>query len=196
MGRHAFLYPGVVVGAVQLAGHVGMALLLVSPVWFKLATRESVGIAILATMTAMLPDSDLVARHFIDIQHHGIFHTVFFVVPVCFVLALVVTWFYETYGWQYVDRENRPAPRTALWVSFGAFLVGGFAHLVGDALTSPDVAPAIQPFYPLSDWTMSVDIFWVYNPVVNLGTLALAIAVHVALWRIDPYGKTLTPRPS
>lgn len=180
----------------QLSGHVGMALLLVSPVWFALVTRESVAVALVATTTAMLPDLDLVLEQFLPIEHHGITHSFLFVVPVCLVLAAVATWLYETYGWKYVDRENRPAPRTAFWVAFGAFFIGGAAHLVGDALTSPDVAPPIKPLYPLTDFSMSVDWFWVYNPVMNRSILVLAVLVHLALWRYQPDGESVAGQGS
>ncbi len=183
----------------QLAGHVGVALLLVSPVWFWLVPREAVGVTAVALLTAMLPDVDLLLESVpgLGVEHHGLTHGVWFVLGVSLLLGGVVTWWYQAGGRRYF----RPGPgggprhlpaRTVFAVTSGAFALGGTAHLLGDMLTAPDVAPPIRPLLPLSDVVVSFDVLWVFDPVVNYGLLALGLAVHLALWRLAPGDGTLS----
>ncbi|WP_254535803.1 metal-dependent hydrolase [Halomarina litorea] len=179
----------------QLPGHVGLVLLVVSPVWFGLVTREAVGVTLLALLTAMLPDVDLVLEAFLPIEHHGVTHGVWFVLAVGLLLGGLVTWWYVSGGRRHFrpgsDARHLPA-RTVFAVTASAFVLGGTTHILGDMLTAPDVAPPIRPLLPLSDAVVSFDVLWVYDPVVNFGLLALGLLVHLALWRLAPNGTTLS----
>ena len=136
----------------------------------------------------MLPDVDLLLSKWFpsQVHHHGVTHTVLFVVSVSVVVAaLVVALFGDR-----IDRWTRGErfDRTSLFVFTGAALtLGGFSHLFADMLSAPDISTPIEPFWPFFQKPWSVDLVW-YNSVwINFAFLAVMVVVHVAVWMaIDP----------
>lgn len=64
----------------------------------------------------------------------------------------------------------------------GAFAIGGLSHLFADMLSAPDISEPIEPFWPVTVQSISLDVFYYNAPVVNVGLLAIGIAAHLGLW--------------
>ncbi|WP_135822641.1 metal-dependent hydrolase [Halostella litorea] len=179
---------------VDVMGHFGMALLWAAPAWILWDGRVSLAFVGFALVTAMLPDVDLVLRSFTPVTHHGITHTLVFVVT-----ASVLTGIAVEYGLR--DRLDRSllgprgyeAARGGLFLfATAGLLVGGVSHLFADTLSTPDIAAPLNPFWPFFDRPYSIDLIWYNSPWWNVGLLSVAVAVHLVLayrdLRIDhPY---------
>lgn len=164
----------------EAPGHLGMALLVAAPVWFVAGTRTSLAFLGLVLSTAMLPDIDIKLATSLPIVHHGITHSLPFVVGTAVVLGALATAAVVLVR-DAVDADFPSTGRTFGFTAAG-FGTGAFAHLLGDFLTSPDVAPSIRPFQPFSEATVVLDVAYVYSPVWNLGMLAVGILVTTVLW--------------
>ena len=163
---------------VDVSGHFAIALLFVLPAWF---VADDPGTAArfvgLAMLTAMVPDSDLFLGHlaFLNVNHHGITHSLTFVVAVSLVAAF--------------PRRATPGPTrtddplSAYTFTTAAFLVGGASHLFGDILSAPDIAPPIKPLLPFSHATVGIDVVYYDGFLVNFGLLGAALLVHWLAYR-------------
>ena len=164
-------------------GHLGMALLWSSPAWFLWQWRESLVFVGLALSTSMLPDVDLVLENFLPVVHHGITHTVVFVVAMSLLVGATVVhglrndrvrgWC-RRHGFSLVHRD------LFAFVT-GGFLVGGLSHIFTDMLSAPDIADPLEPFWPFIDKPWSIDVIFYSSFWWNVGLLAVAITLHLAL---------------
>ena len=68
-----------------------MALLFAAPAWLVFDdARESLAFTALAALIGMAPDADLVLMKYLFIEHHGLTHSLAFIVPAALVLGAVV----------------------------------------------------------------------------------------------------------
>ena len=175
---------------VKLMGHIAVGLLFALPAWFVWDGRTALAFVGFVLSTVMLPDIDLLLRHFIPtVHHHGVTHTVVFVVLVAVVagvlVARVVMPVLERW---WVESENRlVAERTVYLFVTGGLLLGGLSHLFVDMLSAPDIAPPIEPLWPFLDKPISVDLIYYSSIWWNLGLLAVAVAVHLLLAYLDAF---------
>ncbi|MFC7154108.1 metal-dependent hydrolase [Halomarina halobia] len=181
---------------VDVLGHLALALLLALPAWIVWDGRVSLAFVGTVLATAMLPDVDLVLRHVVPtVEHHGVTHTVLFVVIVSAVAGVLA----ETVDTSVLERWWRESEGHA--VSDGAifpfvtggFLLGGLSHLFGDVLSAPDVSEPVEPLWPFLDKPISIDVLYYTSPWWNLGLLVVALSLHLALGYRDGF---LADRPS
>lgn len=162
-------------------GHLAMGLLWAIPAWFVWNGRVSLAFIGVAMVAALLPDVDLWVERLAPalIHHHGITHTVVFVVAVSLAgggLAAALT--------GPLDRwvpSGRYRPASSFAFAFLAVLVGGCSHLFADVLSAPDVAQSIEPFWPLFDKSVTLDLIWYNSPLWNVGFLIVAVLLHLTL---------------
>jgi len=172
---------------VDVMGHFGMALLWALPALVIWNGRASLAFIGLVLATAMLPDVDLVLSQFLPIAYHGITHTILFVVTVGVVAGAVVeyglkSWFERAW----LRSEGHTISTGALFVFVaGALVPGGFSHLFADMLSAPDIAPPVNPFWPVFSKPWSVDVAWYNSPWWNRGLLAVAATLHLLVGYLD-----------
>jgi inner membrane protein len=171
---------------VDVAGHLGMALLWLAGAWVVVddprtaATFVAVGVPF-----GLLPDVDLHLRHVLPtVKHHGVFHTVLAVGAFAVALAPVVAVILRALAAR-VDRLTLTDAVRDGTRRFGALavLVAGLAHVFADTLSAPDTAEALEPFWPLYPHPLGYDVVYYDAPVVNYGLLVAGVAVNVALYR-------------
>ncbi|SEP80218.1 metal-dependent hydrolase [Natrinema salaciae] len=169
---------------VDVTGHLGMALLFAAPAWLVWGRRGALGFTAFAIATAMLPDTDLVLRHVLPVTHHGITHTVVFVV-LASILAGTVAARYLT-DWFNANRRIRSteiASETVFVFATAGLTVGGVSHLFADLLSAPDIAAPLAPFWPLYSEPVIIDVIYYDSPIWNFGLLVVAIGLHLVLAR-------------
>lgn len=168
----------------QSPGHIGLALLFAAPAWLAFNQfRAGLAFSALAALTGMFPDLDIYVMRYLFIEHHGVMHSLAFLVPAALVLGGVVTGGYLAIR----DGDSPSAAAVFAFVTVALF-TGMLAHMVGDVLTSPDIAPPIKPLYPLVDQRFVLDAAFVKSNLWNLGPLALGLVTQggLAAWR---YGR-------
>lgn len=172
---------------VELLGHLALALLSSLVAWFLWDGRVSAAFAGLTLVTAMLPDVDLALRHVLPMDHHGVTHTVPFVLAVAVVAGAVVEYGLRAHFERLLARwAGYRVSRGALFVFVtGAFALGGLSHLFGDMLSSPDVAKPVSPLWPLIDSPIAFDVIWYASPWWNTGLFLVALACHAVLAYVD-----------
>lgn len=167
-------------------GHYGVSLGLYAPIAARLLGSDlpalALGGGVVLLGLTMLPDVD---TRLPGIAHRGPTHTVLFALAVGAVVALVadlaVAPAFGDFGadaWGVV-----PGVRTGLG-GFG-FFIGTLAivsHLLADVITPMGV----RPFWPVSGWSISLDITPARNGVANYvlltaGTFLAASAVLTAI---------------
>jgi len=173
---------------VDIMGHLAFGLLFALPAWFIWRKRVAASFVALAMITSLLPDLDLwLARFFPgEFHHHGVTHTIVFVVLASVVIGLVAAAVLtrpvdEWLGWRRFDR----------WSMFGfaflAFLLGGLSHVFADILSAPDISTPIEPFWPFFDKPWSVDLIYYNDPTWNGVFLLTMLIVHgVVAYVADP----------
>ena len=173
---------------VDVSGHLAMALLFAAPAWVLWSRRGALAFAGFSLVTAMLPDTDLVLKTVLPIEHHGVTHTLVFVAIMSVlcgaVAARVLTDRFNAHRW--IHSENISAETVFVFATSG-FLTGGLSHIFADLLSAPDVAPPLKPLWPLYDQPIVIDVIYYDSPLWNFGLLAVALAVHVALARHEGY---------
>ncbi|MFC4359203.1 metal-dependent hydrolase [Halobium salinum] len=158
----------------QSPGHIGLALLFAAPAWLVFhGLKTNFAFAGLAASMGMYPDVDLVLVKYLFIEHHGLTHGVFFLLASALVIGAVVTGAYLAVR----DGTTPSSLRVYAFVAVALF-VGMMAHLVGDVLTSPDIAPPVKPLWPVVKEPIVLDAAFVKSNLWNLGPLALGIAVQ------------------
>lgn len=168
----------------NLLGHVGIALLLALPAWYVWEDRLPVAFVAFALAAAMLPDVDLVlARLLPDVHHHGVTHTVLFVVLVSVSVGLAATPLLgpTLQRWERAADERSISDGAVRRLIVGGLVFGGLSHLVADVLSAPDVGQPIEPFWPLSATPFAVDVLYYSAFWVNLGLAVAGVALHVVL---------------
>lgn len=167
---------------VDVSGHLGMALLMTTPIWVGYGRRTALTFVGLALPFGLLPDVDLYLRYVLPtVHHHGVTHTIAFVVAVSLVVGVLgastVLPYLRRWGW--LPEGEIRNDRVFVVV---AVMVGGLSHLFADMLSAPDIAEPIEPFWPVTVRSVSVDVFYYNSRVVNLGLLVVGIAAHLGLW--------------
>lgn len=171
---------------VDVTGHLGMALLFAAPAWTVWGRRGALGFAAFALVTAMLPDTDLALRHVLPVTHHGVTHTVLFVVLLS-VLAGAVAARYLT-DWFNANRRIRSTEIASETVfATAGLIVGGISHLFADLLSAPDIAPPLSLFWPVYSEPVIIDVIYYGSPFWNFGLLAAGVALHLLFARNDRY---------
>ncbi len=167
---------------VDVMGHFAMALLWALPAWFVWDGRVSLTLILLTAGTAMLPDVDLVLQGVLPITHHGITHTVVFVVGVALVAGAIVEYAFGSYLRRtWLSAQGYVVSERALFALVASALtLGGFSHLFADLLSAPDIAPPIAPLWPVYDQPIIVDVIYYNSPWWNVGLLIAAVALHLA----------------
>lgn len=149
-------------------GHVGAALLAYAPVGWVLVVSDRFGLAAVggAAMVAlaMLPDYDMRVPF---VQHRGVTHTVGFAVAVGAVLG--------SGGLVLARRLPDVAPPALAVFGFGVGTLAVLSHVGADALTPAGVTP----FWPLSDWHVTLGLVRADNTVANYLLLALGVFATV-----------------
>lgn len=173
---------------VDVMGHLAMGLLWAIPAWFIWSRRASLAFISLAAVAALLPDIDLwITKVFPAlVHHHGVTHTVVFVLGLGIAVGAVVA---ATLTGP-IDRwlRNERFTTSSLFVfAAGGIVIGGLSHLFADMLSAPDIATPIEPFWPFFDKPWSVDVIWYNDPLWNVGLLTVAIFLHAAIaFLVDP----------
>ncbi|MBZ6496078.1 metal-dependent hydrolase [Natrinema longum] len=173
---------------VDVTGHLGMALLFAAPAWMVWGRRGSLAFTGFALVTAMLPDTDLVLQGYLPVTHHGVTHTVLFVVLMS-ILAGVLAARYLT-DWFNATRRIRSseiAGETVFVFATAGLIVGGLSHLFADVLSAPDIAAPLSPFWPVYSEAIIVDVIYYDSPIWNFGLLAVAVGLHLVLARRERY---------
>lgn len=157
-------------------GHVGLGLLVCSPLVAWLLALDRVGMAAAVVATAalfgMLPDAD----EFLPIPHRGLTHTVWFAVGTPLVFGVVAAIVLRVDPIAIVDR-----PATATIALTGTAALSLLSHLLGDVVTPM----GLRPFAPLSDWHVTFDVVLSRSPTVNrllLGAGLLAVVTSIVLF--------------
>ncbi|WP_408959319.1 metal-dependent hydrolase [Natrinema sp. 74] len=167
---------------VDIMGHIAMGLLWTVPVWFVWTERVSLAFIGFAVVAALLPDIDRWLQWLVPrlVHHHGVVHTVAFVVASSVLGGAVVARALDGP----IDRwlESERFDTTSLFVfAVAALLVGGLSHLFADMLSAPDVAQPIEPFWPVYEQVVSVDLLWYNSPWWNVGLLTVAVFLHLTI---------------
>ena len=173
---------------VDVTGHIGMALLFAAPAWIVWGRRGALGFTAFTLVTAMLPDTDLVLRHVLPITHHGVTHTILFVVLVSIIsggsAAKWLTARFNDHSW--IESTDITGETVFVFATTG-LIAGGISHLFADVLSAPDIAPPLSPFWPFYPAPVVVDVIYYDSPVWNFGLLAVAVALHLVLARYESY---------
>lgn len=148
---------------VDVLGHLGMALLWLAPAWIVLdRSRTAATFVAIGVWFGLLPDSDLVLSNWFShlIHHHGVFHTLLVVTVLAALLGPIVGQILTTMlrGTEWFSPQ---AENNASKVSFLAVWIPGVSHLFADILSASDVAPPIEPLWPLyGSEIVLVDVFY------------------------------------
>ena len=156
-----------------------MALLFAAPVWFVFDDlKTNLAFTALVASTGMLPDGDIVLMRYFFVEHHGLTHSLVFIVPAALVLGAVVAGAYLAVR---DDSVYQASPRHVYAFAAVGLFTGMFSHVFADFLTTPDIAPPLKPLYPVLETRVVLDVAYVKSNLWNLGTLVLGIAVQAAL---------------
>jgi hypothetical protein len=176
---------------VDVSGHIAMALLFASPAWLVWGSRGATAFTAFTLVTATLPDADLFLRAVLPVTHHGITHTVLFVAAVSAVggplAGRLLTERFNAHPWV---RSTALTDGTVTAFATAGLFLGGLSHLFADLLSAPDIAAPLSPFWPVYPEPVIVDVLYYDSPYWNFGLLAVALALHLALfrWARTPFG--------
>lgn len=182
---------------VDVLGHVAIGLLFAVPAWFLWDGRISLAFVAFVVSTSLLPDIDLYLRAYLrGIHHHGVTHTILFVVVFGLVVGALVTVIVDNLiqrWWAETESGWLTPPEIFTFVA-GGFILGGLSHLFADMLSAPDISEPIEPFWPVFDKPISIDVVYYTDPTVNLGLFLVAAMLHLLLAYGD-VGPTRFSRP-
>jgi hypothetical protein len=170
---------------VDVAGHLGMAMIWLAPAWFLL-TRTKTAVTFVGTgfWFGMLPDVDLLLSNWFpqSIHHHGVFHTILVVTILAAVIGPILGWILKAA----LEDTDWLSPQAASnYLSFGvlAVWIAGLSHLFADMLSAPDASTPIEPFWPLFHGGLfHVDVLYYKSFWATWALLILGLAVNGALW--------------
>jgi membrane-bound metal-dependent hydrolase YbcI (DUF457 family) len=168
---------------VDVVGHLGMALLWLAPAWLAFDRSKTAATFVLTGLPfGMGPDLDLVfSRLFRTIQHHGIFHTILAVTVFAAIVGPVVgTLLKGVAGGR--DWGSFETTREGYRFGFLAVWIAGLSHVFADMLSAPDIAQAVEPFWPLYSESLGVDLVWYNAAWVNWGLIIAGILVNMGLF--------------
>lgn len=167
---------------VDITGHLAFGLLFVLPAWYFLADRASIAFIALAAVGALLPDIDLWLTVLFPggIHHHGVTHTVIFVLCAALVGGAIIAALLHRQVDDWIGREPG-GPRNLFIAATLALLAGGLSHVFADMLSAPDISTPIEPFWPFLDKPWSIDLLW-YNALwINYGFFVAMVALHIVI---------------
>lgn len=171
---------------VNVAGHLGMALLFAAPAWLVWGKRGALGFTGFALLTAMLPDTDLVLQQVLPIDHHGVTHTLLFVLLMSVLVgAAVAKWLTSWFAATRWIRSTEITTETVFVFATAGLALGGISHLFADLLSAPDIAAPLEPFWPLYSEPVIVDVIYYGSPIWNIGLFAVAVGLHLMLARYE-----------
>lgn len=166
---------------VTLLGHVAMGLLFALPAWILWDGRTSVAFVAFVLASSPLPDLDLHLGDLgLPVEHHGVLHTVVFVVGVAAIAGLVVVAVFRPMlqrWWRLSEREFVRKGTLYLFVA-GGFALGGLSHLFADVIAA-DPRQLIRPLWPFVDEPIAVEIAYFESPWLNGALLIAAVVLHV-----------------
>ncbi len=169
---------------VDVLGHLGMTLLWLAPSWLVFEqSKTAVTFVVAGLPFGMGPDLDLLFSRLVrTIEHHGSFHTILAVTGFAAVVGPVVGRLLQRLvgGSEWFAVESR---RDSYRFGFVAVWIAGLSHVFADMLSAPDIAPAVEPFWPLYFESISVDLVWYNAAWVNWGLLLAGILVNAVLFR-------------
>ncbi|MFB1064362.1 metal-dependent hydrolase [Natrinema sp. H-ect4] len=175
---------------VEPIGHAATALLFAVPAWFLWGRRPAVTFTVLTQVTSVLPDVDIYLREYFShplLQHHGITHTIPFMLVVGAVFGAVAARVLMPFlNATRLIHSDSITPSTTFVFTTGAFWAGGISHVLVDLLSAkPDAA--VAPLWPLYRGDVIVNIVAYDSTPVNLGLILTAVVLHVGLYRAERY---------
>lgn len=167
----------------EVIGHAAFALLFALPAWIFWDGRTGAAFVASVLATSTIPDQDLWVRDYVSfVEHHGVMHTVVFVVGVAIVagaVAVAVGTPTLKRWWRLTEDERVQKSTLYLFVT-SAFALGGLSHLVADVLAD-DAYQQVEPFWPVVRNEVHVGIGHYTSPWLNGFLLAVAVALHAAV---------------
>lgn len=169
---------------VDVIGHLGMALIWLAPAWFVInRTKTALTFVGVGFWFGMLPDVDLVLSNWFPqmIHHHGVLHTVLFALVAGLVLGPVVGWILKKVAG---DSEwmSRGATANAYTLGFLMVFVPATAHVFADMLSAPDIAQAVEPFWPVYKRSVGIDVVYYNSTFWNWAFFLTGLALNGAGW--------------
>ena len=179
---------------VDVLGHLGMALVWLSPSWLFIdEQRTAVTVLAVGFWFGMLPDADLVVSNIdaLGIHHHGIFHTVLFVTLAAAILGpllgLAMRRVFGDTKWLSARAADRAVPLGVVVV-----FVTGLSHLFADMLSAPDTATRIEPLWPLVKGPIVyMDVLYYKSFWATTALFVAGLAFNVAFWYLT-HGRSNT----
>jgi len=172
---------------VEPLGHVAVGLLFALPAWFIWDGRTAAAFVVFVLATSSLPDVDLLLQAAgLPVKHHGVTHTVVFVLGFAVLVGGVGT---RLFGpvlrrWWWLTEDERVNRGTLYAFVGGGLALGGLSHLLADALAG-DWAEPIEPFWPVLETSFELGLFAYDTVWANLGLLLVALALHLPLFVSD-----------
>ncbi|MWG36671.1 metal-dependent hydrolase [Halomarina oriensis] len=168
---------------VDVLGHLGMALLWLSPAWLFIDDQRT-GLAFLgsAFWFGMLPDVDLVLQGFDGIHHHGVFHTLLFAAAgAALVGPLLGLAMRRLFGG--TDWFSQQATDHAIGLGVVGVFVASVAHVFADMLSAPDTSTRIEPLWPLVEGPIVyMDVLYYKSFWATIGLFVAGIVGNLAFW--------------
>lgn len=164
-------------------GHVAFALLFALPAWIFWDGRTGAAFGAFVVATSTIPDLDLWLREYVSfVEHHGVMHTIVFVVGVAIVAGVVAVAVATPTlkRWWRLTEDERVQKETIYLFVTGAFALGGLSHLVADVLAD-DAYQKVEPFWPLVRSEVHVGAAHYTSPWLNGIILGVAVALHAAV---------------
>ncbi|MFC7139067.1 metal-dependent hydrolase [Halosimplex aquaticum] len=163
-------------------GHLAMGLLWALPAWWLLWDEHASALfVVFAVLMAPFPDVDtFLSTAFPNaVHHHGVTHTIVFVVTISVVAGAIVaaTLTDRIDDW---TAQRFETGRTFVFATV-AFAVGGLSHVFADMLSAPDISTPIEPLWPFFEGSLGIDVLYYNNPWWNVGFLSLMIVVHLVV---------------
>lgn len=167
----------------ELLGHLGMGLLFALPAWILWDGRTAGAFVTFVVLTSKLPDLDLTLQNLgLPVEHHGVLHTVVFVVGFSVVAGAVAVAVLRPLlrrWWRLTEHEAVQKGTLYVFVT-GGFVLGGLSHLFADMLAA-DQAQPLEPLWPFIEASFPIHVIHYSSPWLNLGLLTVAVTLHTAV---------------
>jgi hypothetical protein len=160
-----------------------MGLLFALPAWILWDGRTATAFIVFVLLTSKLPDLDLVLQGLgLPVKHHGVLHTVVFVVGFSVVAGAVAVAVLRPVlrrWWRLTEDETVRNGTIYLFVT-GGLVLGGLSHLFADMLAADPYEP-IEPLWPLVQEPFPIHVLHYTSLWLNLGLFILATALHAVV---------------
>lgn len=164
----------------QLLGHLAMGLLFALPAWMLWDGRTAGAFVAFVLATSKLPDVDLALQSLgLPVEHHGVTHTVVFVVGFAAVAGLVAVAAFRPVlrRWWRVTEDETVQKGTIYLFAMGGLALGGLSHLFADMLAADRYEP-IEPLWPFVEGSLPIHVVHYTSSWLNLGLLIVAVSFH------------------